>query len=152
MVYVSYETVWGLCDTFVVTCPVLSIHTSTHVRRTSSLQIWIPYPGSRTLATQPGTSFPLKPVDEHSHTLMHYERMSMRCKWQGYIVRWAPSGSAMWHSWMGCRGLAGGKDGSSHNGPLKGCRRGTRLALVLLPFQDSRRRLLLGTNSMQGLL
>lgn len=28
----------------------------------------------------------------------------------------------------------GGKDGSIHKGPLKDCRLGTRLALVLLPF------------------
>lgn len=31
-------------------------------------------------------------------------------------------------------GWPGGKDGSIHKGPLKDCRLGTRLALVLLPF------------------
>lgn len=31
-------------------------------------------------------------------------------------------------------GLPGGKDGSIHKGPLKDCKLGTRLALVLLPF------------------
>lgn len=64
----------------------------------------------------------------------HYECMSMRCKWQGSIVRWTQSGSATWHSWMGCRGLSGGKARSIHKDPLKDCRLGTRLALVLLPF------------------
>lgn len=31
-------------------------------------------------------------------------------------------------------GCPGGKDGSIHKGPLRDCRLGTRLALVLLPF------------------
>lgn len=64
----------------------------------------------------------------------HYECMSMRCKWQGCIVRWAKSGSATWRSWMSCQGLSGGKECSIHNDPLRDCRLGTRLALVLLPF------------------
>lgn len=42
-----------------------------------------------------------------------------------------------------------GEDGSIHKGPLKDCRLGTRLALVLLPFHG--RRLLLGTGSIEGL-
>lgn len=67
----------------------------------------------------------------------HHERMSMRCQWQGHIVRWEQSGSAMWHSWMGCRGWLGEEDGSIHKSPLKDCRLGTSLALVLLPFHGT---------------
>lgn len=77
-------------------------------------------------------------------TAHHYERMSMRCQWQDCIVRWAQSGSAMWHSWMGCRGLAGGEGWQQSQRPIEGRRLGTRLALVLLPFHGmGRRRLLL---------
>lgn len=110
--------------------------THTLISNTSSQEIWSLYPGSHTLATQPGTRFPLKWVEEHGRSPVerHFECMSMRCKWQECIVRWALSGSAMWHSWMGCRGWLGGEDGSIYKGPLKGCRLGTRLALVLLPF------------------
>lgn len=82
----------------------------------------------------------------------HYERMSMRCKWQGCIVRWAQSGSAMWHSWMGCRGLAGGEGWQHPQRPIEGLqtRYKTGTGPPSLPW-DGRRRLLLGTDWMEGL-
>lgn len=85
-------------------------------------------------------------------TAHHYERMSMRCKWQGCIVRWAQSGSAMWHSWMGCRGLAGGEGWQHPQRPIEGLqtRYKTGTGPPSLPW-DGRRRLLLGTDWMEGL-
>lgn len=78
----------------------------------------------------------------------HYERMSMRCKWQGCIVRWAQSGSVMWHLWMGSRG-----EGWQHpQRPIEGLqtRYKTGTGPPSLPW-DGRRRLLLGTDWIEGL-
>lgn len=130
--YLTVKGVGGWCDTFDKThCQLF--HTCF---RTSSWEIWIPYPGSHTLATQPGTSFPLKLVEDHDHSPIHITVSA--CQW-GANDR----GSL----WDGCRvgmpcdtpewaagGWLGGKDGSIHKGPLKDCRLGTRLALLLLPF------------------
>lgn len=82
----------------------------------------------------------------------HHERMSMRCQWQGRIVRWEQSGSAMWHSWMGCRGLAGGGGWQRPQKPIEGLqtRYKSGTGPPSLPW-DSRRRLLLGTAWMVGL-
>lgn len=82
----------------------------------------------------------------------HYECMSMRCKWQGCIVRWAHSGSATWHSWMGCRGLSGGEGVQRPQRPIEGLqtRYKTGTGPPSLPW-DGRRRLLLGTDWMEGL-
>lgn len=41
--------------------------------------IWIPYPGSHTLATQPGTSFPLRVVEEHNYSPLHITMSA--CQW-----------------------------------------------------------------------
>lgn len=63
----------------------------------------------------------------------HYKSMSMRCKWQGCIVRLAvPCDTSEWVA-----GVCRGKDGSIHKAPLKDCKLGRRLALVLLPFHGT---------------
>lgn len=68
----------------------------------------------------------------------HYERMSMRCKWQGVHCEMG----AEWECHVtllngAAGGWPGGKDGSVHKGPLKDCKLGTRLALVLLPLHGT---------------
>lgn len=86
--------------------------------------------------TQPGTSFPLRAVEEAQPfpDAHHYERMSMRYKWQESIVRWltlpewAAGGLA---AWGGERMVASTK---TH---WRTCRLGTSLALVLLPFHGT---------------
>lgn len=106
---------------------------------TSFQEIWTPYPGSHTLATQPGTSFPLKLVEEHDHSPMHITMSA--CQWgaNDRAALWdrsrvgVPCDTPEWAA----GGWLGEEDGSIHKSPLKDCRLGTSLALVLLPFHGT---------------
>lgn len=67
----------------------------------------------------------------------HHERMSMRCQWQGALWDGSRVGVPCDTPEWAAGGWLGEEDGSIHKSPLKDCRLGTSLALVLLPFHGT---------------
>lgn len=107
-------------------------------KRKKKKSIWIPYPGSHTLATQPGTSFPLKVVEGHNHSPLHITMSACQwgandraALWDGRTVG-EPRDTSEWVA-GGCPGGGSATPTKSHWGRERG--RGTRLAPVLLPFR-----------------
>lgn len=71
-------------------------------------------------------------MEEHYHSLIQITISA--CQWGANDKAALWDGSAMWHSWMDCRGCRGGKEFSIHKDPLRDCRVGTKLAVVLIHF------------------